>query len=468
MTTLKIQTETGMRNMRKNLLETEAERGTETEVRLNKALADAGLCSRRRADEWITAGFVQVNGRTVNKPGLRLRPSDTLVVRGKEIRLGSPVFIYLMLNKPVRVVSTLHDPQKRETICDFLPPEYAGKRVFPAGRLDFFSEGLLLLTNDGELARRLTHPSFHLPKYYELWIRGEAGTDALESMRSGMTLAEGEKLAPAAVRRLGRHTRGERLHLTLRQGVNRQIRRMCRDLNITVLRLLRIGQGPIVLGDLPPGRCRVLTGAELSDLRAAVGLDLIQQGEQQGDKQRHQQTQAQTIEHGHYAKALVGAMDNHRQAGIHARSSGGGHWSQRAKKTDQQGRAQQAEQFATQVGEHGNGPQGQIAVIADDRSGQTVIAEPSSSHQGLTQFNAGQQNKSQHRPNGRAGRSQQWNQRGAQAQIAHDQKTGRVKTHAHTYTKKHEPDDTCKKRLAIEYERQHIQCAEQHAQTEKK
>ncbi|MCL1889984.1 MAG: rRNA pseudouridine synthase [Desulfovibrionaceae bacterium] len=247
-------------------------------IRINKALTGAGWCSRRKADEWIAAGLVLVNGqKTV--PGQRLRPGDLLRAGDRELRVGEDGLpavpggpLYLMLHKPAGVVSTLADPQGRETVLQLLPGEYAGRRVFPVGRLDFFSEGLLLLTDDGELTRRLTHPSFHLPKYYELLVREGAGDEELARMRSGMTLAEGETLAPVEVERLGRKARGELLRLTLRQGVNRQIRRMCRDLGLTVLRLRRVGQGPLSLGSLSAGGCRPLKEAEVLALKQAVGL----------------------------------------------------------------------------------------------------------------------------------------------------------------------------------------------------
>jgi 23S rRNA pseudouridine2605 synthase len=254
-------------------------------VRINKALAQAGLCSRRRADEWILAGEVRLNGELVRDPGSRARPGDVLRVGDREFTLGSPAesrCFYLLLNKPVRVVSTLSDPQGRETLRDLLPQAYADKRLFPVGRLDFFSEGFLLMTNDGELTRRLTHPGFHVPKYYELLARGPVREEHLERMRAGMILAEGEHLAPVEVERAeagadyGREWRegGVFLRLTLQQGLNRQIRRMCRDLGLTVLRLRRTGQGPLRLGRLRPGECRELSPEEVLALKKAAGMEL--------------------------------------------------------------------------------------------------------------------------------------------------------------------------------------------------
>lgn len=253
-------------------------------MRINKAMASAGVCSRRHADELVLLGRVQVNGVIVREPGLQLFSGDRLVVDGKPIafEMDGAGHTYLMLNKPVEVVSTVRDPEGRRTVIDFLPPAYAGKRLFPVGRLDFFSEGLILLTDDGALTQRLTHPSHHLPKYYEVLVREAPDAEALRRMREGMTLAEGEKLAPVEVRRLeapeslfdldGRRGRGELLAMTLHQGVNRQIRRMCRDLGLTILRLRRVGQGPLKLGRLPSGDCRELEDKEIEALRKAVGL----------------------------------------------------------------------------------------------------------------------------------------------------------------------------------------------------
>ncbi len=245
-------------------------------MRINKAMALAGLCSRRQADEWILAGMVRVNGSTVREPGTRVSEGDLISAGGKEARVVMEApggYTYLMLNKPVQVVCTLSDPQGRATVRELLPPQYAGKRLYPVGRLDFFSEGLLLVTDDGELTKRLTHPSFHLPKHYELLVREAVMDEQLDIMRRGMTLAEGEKLAPVQAERMGKHERGTLLQLTLGQGVNRQIRRMCRDLGLTVLRLRRIKQGSVNLGDLASGRCRALTDNEVAELKKSVRLN---------------------------------------------------------------------------------------------------------------------------------------------------------------------------------------------------
>lgn len=242
-------------------------------VRINKALADAGVCSRRKADELILSGEVSVNGMPVREPGLRLNPSvDKVTLRGRPVKLrreSEPEeYVYLLLHKPVQVVSTVSDPQGRSTVLDLVPDAFRSKRLYPVGRLDYFSEGLLLLTNDGVLTNRLTHPRHHLPRTYEVTVRQTPTPAMLRLMRCGMTLREGEKLAPVEVEvSPGKPTV---LRMILRQGVNRQIRRMCRDLGLIILTLRRVGFGPLRLDDLPRGKIRPLRPRELAALQKAV------------------------------------------------------------------------------------------------------------------------------------------------------------------------------------------------------
>ncbi|MDR1776408.1 MAG: rRNA pseudouridine synthase [Desulfovibrio sp.] len=241
-------------------------------VRLNKAIASTGFCSRRKADALIFSGRVQVNGRPEQNPARSVGIEDKISVDGRPLAQRQ-VPICVLLHKPVHVVCTAHDPEGRRTVLDCLPESLRGHRLFPVGRLDYFSEGLLLLTNDGALAHRLMHPSRHQAKIYEVLVRGRVGEDALRAMRSGMTLAEGEKLAPIAVR-ASLDSRGDTLlTLTLHQGVNRQLRRMCRDLNLTILRLKRVSQGILELDGLPVGKARLLDADETSRLRQSLGLD---------------------------------------------------------------------------------------------------------------------------------------------------------------------------------------------------
>ena len=239
-------------------------------IRLNKAIAATGLCSRRKADELILAGRVSVDGKPEPNPGRQVLSFESIAVDGRVLSAPQS-YTYLMLNKPVHVVCTVSDPEGRPTVLDCLAPEYKALRLYPVGRLDYFSEGLLLLTNDGQLAQRLTHPRHHQPKTYEVLVRGAAPEGALKTMRRGMHLAEGEDIMPVDViaQQVGGNTL---LQMVLRQGLNRQIRRMCRDLGLTILRLCRVAQGSLRLGDLASGKARPLTDAEVARLRESAGL----------------------------------------------------------------------------------------------------------------------------------------------------------------------------------------------------
>lgn len=240
-------------------------------VRLNKALADAGVCSRRKADDIINQGLVSVNGVTVTSLGVRVLPEDVVAVNGVPLQ-SKDARTYLMLHKPIQVLCTASDPEGRPTVLDLLPPQWKHLRLYPVGRLDYFSEGLIILTDDGELAHKMAHPSHHLPKIYHVLVREEVSPESLDIMRAGMRLAEGEQLAPMEVTILPPETstRGTMLRMVLHQGINRQIRRMCRDLQLTILTLARVAQGPLQLGELPSGKARVLSAIEVQTLRNAL------------------------------------------------------------------------------------------------------------------------------------------------------------------------------------------------------
>jgi 23S rRNA pseudouridine2605 synthase len=247
-----------------------------TTLRLNKALSSAGLCSRRKADERIRAGAVTVNGLVVTEPGTKISPEkDKVIVDKQTLSLRAEEreqdLLHILLHKPVHVVSTVRDPEGRTTVLDLLPDSLRRKRLFPVGRLDYFSEGLLLLTNDGELTHRLTHPRYHLPKIYEVRVREFPGKEALDRIRCGVSLREGDALAPMNVEVMPEAPRT--LLLTLHQGINRQIRRLCRDLGLTILSLRRIQMGPLHLGALAKGECRPLRPNELAELKRAVNLE---------------------------------------------------------------------------------------------------------------------------------------------------------------------------------------------------
>jgi len=198
------------------------------EERLHKLLARAGVASRRRAEMLLKAGRIKVNGRLVTRPGVKIDPArDEVEIDGKPIylkRLLKKERVYLAFYKPAGVVTSLYDPQGRPKVTDFLRgvPEH----VYPVGRLDYESEGLLLLTNDGELANRLMHPRYKVPKVYYVWVAGPVGGEALQRLREGVVLEDGPT-RPAEVTILRKLPRRTLLQVTLREGRKRQVRRMC-------------------------------------------------------------------------------------------------------------------------------------------------------------------------------------------------------------------------------------------------
>lgn len=232
--------------------------------RLNKAIAAAGFCSRRKADELIFAGHITVNDQEERNPARQVLPEDRICVDGRCLERKQP-FLYYLLHKPVQIVCTLHDPQGRPTILSLLPEEARKARVYPVGRLDYFSEGALLLTNDGQWANRLMHPRHHVPKEYEVMVRGQVTTSFLAQVRRGMRLSDGTPLLPAKIEASPLRG-GDRflLRIILHQGINRQIRRMCADGALTILRLRRVRIGHLALGSLPSGKLRPLTAQELA------------------------------------------------------------------------------------------------------------------------------------------------------------------------------------------------------------
>lgn len=248
-------------------------------LRINRAIAQAGVCSRRKADELIEQGRVAVNGVVIQEPGMRVSPdADSIEVDGQPISFSpkpDSELLHLLLHKPPKVMTTLHDPQGRTTVLDLLPLDIAQHRPVPVGRLDFMSEGLLLMSTDGDFVHRLTHPRYHLPKVYEVSVRGAVPESAMETMRAGMRLSDGKSLAPVQAAILERSKQCVLLQLTLQQGVNRQIRRMCKDLRLPIRYLRRVAQGPVQLGNLPAGKWRRLTQTELVGLRKAVSLQPV-------------------------------------------------------------------------------------------------------------------------------------------------------------------------------------------------
>ena len=231
--------------------------------RIQKLLAQRGVCSRRAAEELIRQGRVTVNGRTVQL-GERADPErDLLCVDGQEARPRERL-VCLMLNKPRGYVTTLSDERGRPTVAALVAD--CGVRVHPVGRLDLNSEGLLLLTNDGDLTQRLTHPSHGVEKEYLVRVTGDVDA-ALPRLRRDMVV-DGERFPGARVRRLSGGEDGSALlSVVIRQGRNRQVRRMCAHCGLTVHRLRRVREGALRLGELPSGQWRWLSDKEIQDLQ---------------------------------------------------------------------------------------------------------------------------------------------------------------------------------------------------------
>jgi 23S rRNA pseudouridine2605 synthase len=230
-------------------------------MRLNAFLARAGVASRRRASELIRAGRVQVNG----EPGQLntvVGRRDVVEVDGR--RVERQALAYVLLHKPAGVVTTTRDPQGRRTVVDLVPAE---PRVVPVGRLDVDTTGALVLTNDGDVAHRLAHPRYGVPKVYEVEVEGSPTADALARLRDGVLLDDG-LTAPAAVRRLG----PERVELTLHEGRKHQVKRMLEAVGHPVRRLHRPRYAGLDLEGLEPGACRELSRSEVAALKASVGL----------------------------------------------------------------------------------------------------------------------------------------------------------------------------------------------------
>ncbi len=237
-------------------------------MRLNKFLAHAGVASRRAADDMIASGRVQVNGRTVYTMGVTVIPGrDRVAVDGHQVTLAvKKDFTTLMLNKPAGYLSTRSDPDGRPTILELLPPEH--HHLYPIGRLDLDSEGLILLSDDGDLTYRLTHPSFEHEKEYWVQITGRAPEPAMRKLRKGVLLEDG--LASAEVRPLvqipAEHRfwiEGDPRHwwlvFILHEGRKRQVRRMCEAVDLEVRRLVRVRIASLHIGDLAPGKWRPLS-----------------------------------------------------------------------------------------------------------------------------------------------------------------------------------------------------------------
>lgn len=236
-------------------------------IRLNKFLAQAGVASRREVDKMIVEGKIKVNGRVVRTLGTKIDDEkDRVEFRGKRVEKGEEM-VYLMLNKPPGYLVTLKDPFRRPKIKDLLPS--LEERIYPVGRLDYDSEGLLLLTNDGELAHRLTHPRYRVPKNYVVEVKGVPDSSKISRLEKGISI-DGKKTAPARITRLSGSSKKTLLRIEIHEGRKREVKRMFEAVGHRVLHLKRDGFGGMRLGNLQTGKWRFLTQKEVESLKSQV------------------------------------------------------------------------------------------------------------------------------------------------------------------------------------------------------
>ena len=233
-------------------------------VRIQKIIADSGRCSRRKAEELISAGVVTVNGRPCSLGDKADPYNDLICVEGEEIAAERAEKRYIMLNKPRGYVTTMADEMGRKVASDLLTD--VPERVYPVGRLDRNSEGLLIFTNDGEFANDIMHPSKHVPKTYRVTIDGMVNEDQLSRLMSGVELDDGVKTLPCTVEVLSESPERTVLRFVIKEGRNRQIRRMCEAVNLSVIRLKRTEIAGVKLGMLPQGKWRALNEREMRRL----------------------------------------------------------------------------------------------------------------------------------------------------------------------------------------------------------
>ncbi|MGA0369323.1 MAG: pseudouridine synthase [Kiritimatiellia bacterium] len=239
-------------------------------VRLNRYLASCGLGSRRACDRLIAEGRVTVDRKSVTEMGCTVIPHKTLVrLDGQLVRPESTRV--LLVHKPRNVICTVSDPEGRKTILDLLPETWRDLRLYPVGRLDRNSEGLILVTNDGELANRLTHPRYHVEKEYLVWLREELTELQGQQILNGVK-NDGERLSALAMTPVPTQGRYFCYSVILGEGKNRHIRRMCDSVEASVVRIKRIRMAGLDIKDIPPGETRELVGRELNHLRKTIGL----------------------------------------------------------------------------------------------------------------------------------------------------------------------------------------------------
>lgn len=233
-------------------------------VKLQKYFSDCAVMSRRAAEEEIKNGNVTVNGK-VAELGLRIDPErDAVIYKGKKISPPKREKTYILLNKPRGTVTTLSDEKGRPTVISLL--DGLGIRVYPVGRLDFDSDGLLLLTDDGELTNRLTHPKHQIPKIYHVTVKSEVSAEQLSKLSSALVI-DGYKIQPVKTEIIKKEASSTTLKMTLFEGRNRQIRKMCALCELSISSLTRVALGKITLGNLPKGKWRYLTQSEIEYLK---------------------------------------------------------------------------------------------------------------------------------------------------------------------------------------------------------
>lgn len=234
--------------------------------RLQKLISQAGIASRRAAEELILAGRVTVNGAVVTELGSKADPAvDRIAVDGKPVK-PADTLLHILLNKPAGFMTTLDDPEGRQLVTDLLPD--IRERVYPVGRLDYNTEGLLLLTNDGDWANKLMHPRHEIEKEYHVRVRGKVHQSQLDRLKNGVEL-DGRPTAPAQVRLIKDGEQNDWISITIHEGRNRQVRRMCEAVSLSVVRLKRVRYGGLELGALRPGQYRLLSDEEARALLAA-------------------------------------------------------------------------------------------------------------------------------------------------------------------------------------------------------
>ncbi|OAG28744.1 pseudouridine synthase [Thermodesulfatator autotrophicus] len=239
-------------------------------IRLNKFLSRAGVASRRKADELIKEGRVKVNGQVISEPGLKIDPySQKVEVDGKPVRVEEPV--YYLFYKPSGYLTSLYDPHGRKTIKEFI--KHLPVRVFPVGRLDAATEGLLLLTNDGELANRLLHPRYEIKRVYHTTVKGHPSEKLIEQLLKKGVEVEGRRVYPRKIRLLRRGPNSSTYEVVVGEGRKREVRKIFASIGHPVINLKRVAFGPLTLGRLRPGEIRPLSPKELEQLKRAARLE---------------------------------------------------------------------------------------------------------------------------------------------------------------------------------------------------